>query len=99
MDKRRLEQLNSLINESVTFMFLFMLNPKYRGPNFKFDKFDIAKHTINMFNHTTLKLTPEEKDYVVNNANLRWKNHIKESGVLEWIHLQDSLIEDTITKE
>jgi hypothetical protein len=40
----RLDLLKTLSENMATDLFIFMLNPKYRGPKFDFEKYDIAKH-------------------------------------------------------
>ena len=88
MAKIRFNILDRLIIETVSFFFIMMLNPRFRGKNFKFESFDISEYTINCINLTVLRLTSEEENYIIKNSELRWKDHIEKSGVLEWIHLQ-----------
>jgi hypothetical protein len=40
----RLDHLKTLSENMATDLFIFMLNPEYRGPKFDFKKYDIAKH-------------------------------------------------------
>lgn len=77
------------IATAVTYgFFVDMLNPKNRGPAFKFETFDVEAWVMTYVHIYIENVTPAIKKELQQIARNVWDGAIKRSGLLEWIDKQ-----------
>jgi hypothetical protein len=77
----RKDHIRSLAESIATDFFISMLNPKYRGANFKYKKFDIGKWAVGMMGTSFVKsLNDKERSLAKEYASNIWKRWIKQAG-------------------
>lgn len=83
----RLQEIQDAAFKASTTYFIFMLNPKMRGPNFRFDDHPF-EDLIVCGCDLSFNLTEDEKLFLRNRLKNIWNGFIKDSAVLEWIDKQ-----------
>ena len=83
----RLENIEAAAFSASTKLFILMLNPKMRGPNFRFDN-HCFEDLIVCVCDLSFNLTEDEKLFLRNRLKNIWNGFIKDSAVLEWIDKQ-----------
>ena len=68
--------------------FVDMLNPKNRGPTFKFETFDVEGLVVANSHIYIENVTPNIKKELQQTARHVWSEAIKRSGLPEWIDKQ-----------
>jgi len=83
----RLKKIQDAAFQASTEYFILMLNPKMRGPNFRFDDHPF-EDLIVCGCDLSLRLTNDEEVYLRKRLKKIWNAFITDSAVLEWIDKQ-----------
>jgi len=83
----RLKEIEATAFKASVQYFIFMLNPKMRGPNFRFDDHSF-EDLIVCGCDISFNLTEDEKLFLRKRLKKIWNGFITDSAVLEWIDKQ-----------
>lgn len=80
----RIDRINATAEAIALHLFIAMLNPKFRGPNFDYKIFNIAHHIeAVIFTSLPWNITNKEKKQAGKFAKNKWKEWLKLAG--EWL--------------
>lgn len=95
----RNEQIATVAEKSVTYLFVLMLNPKFRGEGFDFRTFDIEDHVEGTSGLSFAKpLNKNEIQQLRKLSRFVWDELVRRSDVINWIDSQKKS-EDEIKRE